>query len=170
MNQMKIITTVLFAGAMMIVAVPAMAQDGYHGNQSQQLEFNLFQNFHTPQGPSLTTAALYNAPRPVPYWVGSSLYTYQPLYPHQHLYQHSKNYYNYYGSSNQFYSDNQRFGKGGDALTRTSVVWKGSGLAFGDFPLSSYPAQKALYFLEAKKYGLSGPSASGGLFGRLLGR
>lgn len=153
MKSIKISMCALGAGLMFLVANTCHAQDQY-GPTGQQLEFNLFQNFYTPDGTSQTTAAMYPAPHPVPYWVGGSNYTYQPFYPHQHLYQHSKNYYNYNGSSDQFYSDNQRFGRGGDAVTRTSVVWKGTGYHMGNFPLSSYPAQKLIYAVNAHKYGL----------------
>lgn len=156
MNLTRISMAFVIVAVMLVVSVPAYGQHGYHNNQSQQLEFGLFQNFHTPQGPSTATAPLYNAPHPVPYWVGHSMYTYQPFYPHQHLYQHTKNYYNYYGSADQFYSDNQRLGCGGAALNKTSVTWKGTGFHFGNLPLSSYPAQKLLYNVQARKYGLSG--------------
>ena len=156
MNLLKISMTLVVTAVMLTVALPAEGQDGYLNNQSQQLEFNLFQNFHTPQGPSVATAAMYNAPHPVPYWVGSSMYTYQPFYPHQHLYTHSKNYYNYSGSADQFYSDTLRRGRGGDSLNRTTVVYKGTGFHFGNFPFSSVQAQKLGYRLDAWKYGLSG--------------
>ena len=156
MNLMKNTMTVVVAAAMMMFTADLSAQDLYRADQSQQLEFNLFQNYQTPQGPSMVTAGLYNAPQPVPYWVGGTQYTYQPFYPHQHLYQHTKNYYNYYGTSDQFYSDNQRFGRGGDALNKTTVVWKGTGYHFGNFPFSSYPAQKLKYAIQSRKYGLNG--------------
>jgi hypothetical protein len=159
MNLTNLPTRFVATAAMLVLAVPASAQDGYLNNQSQQLDFNLFQNFYTPQGPSLSTAAMYNAPHPVPYWVGSSMYTYQPFYPHEHLYQHTKNYYNYYGSADQFYSDNLQHGRGGDALNRTTVVYKGTGYHFGNFPFSSLAAQRLKYNIHAHKYGLRGTGA-----------
>lgn len=161
MNLMKYSMTVVVAGAMMIVSTPVSGQDSYLNNQSQQLEFNLFQNYYTPQGPSMATAGMYNAPHPVPYWVGGSHYTYQPFYPHQHLYTHKKNYYNYYGSADQFYSDNLHGGRGGAALNKTTVIWKGTGYHFGNFPMSSYPAQKLKYAFQAHKYGLRGNAGYG---------
>lgn len=164
MNSIKISMGVLGAGVIFFAANACQAQDQYSPS-GQQLEFNLFQNFHTAQGPSQTTAAMYQAPHPVPYWVGGTHYTYQPFYPHQHLYQHSKNYYNYNGNSDQFYSDNQRFGRGGDSLTKTTVVWKGTGYHMGNFPLSSYPAQKLIYASHARKYGLRSNNGIGGSTG-----
>lgn len=170
MNQIKNTMTLLVVAAVFAVSVPAYGQADYLNNQSQQLEFELFQNFYTPAGPSLATASMYNAPHPVPYWVGSSMYTYQPFYPHQHLYQHSKNYYNYYGSADQFYSDNLRCGSGGDALNKTTVVYKGTGYHFGNFPFSSHGIQRLGYRWDAYKYGLDGVNnrrgfAAGGCYG-----
>lgn len=156
MNLIKISMTIVIAAVLLIVTVPAYGQNGYLNNQSQQLEFNLFQNYYTPQGPSMATAPMYSAPHPVPYHVGSSMYTYQPFYPHQHLYQHTKNYYNYYGSADQFYSDNLKHGRGGDALNKTTVIYKGTGYHFGNFPLSSHGAQRLKYGIHAHKYGLRG--------------
>ena len=164
MNLYKLAMTFVIAAVMLTVSIPAYGQNGYLNNQSQQLDFNLFQNFYTPQGPSMTTAAMYNAPHPVPYWVGSSMYTYQPYYPHEQLYQHSKNYYNYYGSADQFYSDNLRHGRGGDALNKTSVIYKSTGYHFGNFPFSSVCAQRLGYGIAAHKYGLRG--SNHGLMGR----
>ncbi len=167
MNPIKFSMTCVIVAVTLFVTVPVYGQNGYLNNQSQQLEFNLFQNFQTPQGPSLATARLYTAPHPVPYWVGHSMYTYQPFYPHQHLYNHSKTYYNYYGSADQFYSDTLRGGRGGDALNKTTVTWKGTGNAFGNLPFSSYPAQKLKYGIQARKYGLGGQRS--GLLGGGLG-
>jgi hypothetical protein len=156
MNKLKISICALGAGMIFFAAQASQAQDLY-GPQGQQLEFNLFQNMYTPQGASQTTAGLYPAPHPVPYWVGGSQYTYQPFYPHQHLYWHSKNYYNYNGTSDQYYSDNQRHGQGGDSLNKTTVVWKGTGYHMGNLPFSSYAAQKLIYGVQAHKYGLRSP-------------
>ncbi len=167
MNCLKYAMSVIVAGAILGLARPAAAQDLY-GPTGQQLDFQLFQNFYTPQGASQTTAAMYPAPHPVPYWVGGSLYTYQPFYPHEHLYTHTKNYYNYYGTADQFYSDNQRHGQGGDALNKTTVIWKGTGYHFGNLPFSSYLAQKAVYGVQSRKYGLNsqrGLGVRGGLGG-----
>jgi hypothetical protein len=157
-------TCCLVAGAMLAAAGTLQGQDLY-GPSGQQLEFQLFQNFYTPQGTSQVTAAMYPAPHPVPYWVGGSLYTYQPFYPHQHLYWHKKNYYNYYGDASQFYSDNQRHGRGGDALNKTTVIWKGNGYHMGNLPFSNYHAQKFVYGIQSRRYGLNadrGPSLYGG--------
>ncbi len=170
MNFSKILTTICVTAATLAVTLPAAGQTGYLNNQSQQLDFNLFQNFYTPQGPSISTAAMYNAPHPVPYWVGTSMYTYQPFYPHEHLYQHKKNYYNYYGSADQFYSDNLRHGAGGDALNKTTVIYKGTGYHFGNFPFSSVYAQRLRYNVHAYKYGmkrfeLGGHAGQGGHLG-----
>lgn len=164
MNLLKHTTVALVAGAFLVAAVPCMAQDIYQPS-GQQLEFNLFQNFYTQPGASQTTAALYNAPHPVPYQVGGSHYTYQPFYPHQHMYWHAKNYYSYYGTSDQFYSDNQRGGRGGDALNKTTVVWKGTGYHMGNLPFSSFAAQRLQYGFQARRYGLRGPAGLGGSFG-----
>lgn len=161
MNFYKYAMSLVVAGAMMIAAVPCTAQQPV-GMPGQELEFNLFQNQYTPQGNSLTTAGMYNAPHPVPYWVGGSHYTYQPFYPHQHLYQHRKNYYNYYGTADQFYSDNQKCGAGGDAMNKTTVVWKGTGYHFGNLPFSSHLAQKACYNIYSRKYGLNSARHGGG--------
>lgn len=154
----------LGTGIALIAASECSAQSIYDPS-GQQLEFNLFQNFHTGQGPSQTTAAMYPAPHPVPYWVGGSHYTYQPLYPHQHMYEHKKAYYNYYGTADQYYSDNQRHGRGGDALNNTTVIWKSTGYHFGNLPFSSYHAQKFIYALQARKYGLRAPAGIGGGIG-----
>lgn len=172
MNLMKYTMTAVVAGAMMMFsAADLSAQETYLNNQSQHaLDFHLFQNFYTPQGPSAVTAEMYSAPHPVPYHVGGSHYTYQPFYPHEHLYAHRKNYYNYYGTSNQFYSDGLRHGQGGDALNKTTVIWKSTGYHFGNLPFSSYKAQKLKYNLHARKYGLNGGDRSfGGGFGRRVG-
>ncbi len=152
MNFKNYVTALVVAGTMLVIDNPVAAQD--YG--SSQLEFNLFQNFYTPPGASMATAAMYSAPQPVPYWVGSSMYTYQPLYPHQHLYAHKKSYYNYYAPSLGFYSDNLKFGAGGDALNKTTVVWKSTGYHFGNLPLSSFLAQRMKYNFSSYKYGLNG--------------
>lgn len=152
MNFKHFMTTIVIAVAMLVLGNPVAAQN-YGG---QELEFNLFQNFYTPQGASTATAAMYNAPHPVPYHVGSSMYTYQPLYPHQHLYAHRKTYYNYYAPSQAFYSDNLKHGRGGDALNRTSVVWKSTGYHYGNLPFSSFLAQRFKYNIASQKYGLNG--------------
>ncbi len=164
MNFFKYAMTLGVVGAMMITTHPCTAQDSAAAS-GQELEFNLFQNFYTPQGTSLTTAAMYNAPQPVPYWVGGSHYTYQPFYPHQQLYWHKKNYYNYYATADQFYSDNQRHGQGGDALNKTTVIWKGTGYHFGNFPFSTQGAQKFKYGIHARKYGLNSELGLGGGIG-----
>lgn len=153
MNSIKYTTGLMVAAAMLIFAATGYAQDA-DISTGQELEFNLFQNYYTPQGTSLTTAAMYPAPHPVPYWVGGSMYTYQPFYPHQMMYWHRKNYYNYYGTSDQFYSDCQRCGQGGDALNKTSVIWKGTGYHMGNFPGSSFCVQKLGYGIKAHRYGL----------------
>lgn len=145
----KTLTLIAFSVAVIGIANAASAQEG-------QLEFDLFQNFYTAPGASMATAELYNAPHPVPYNVGSSFYTYQPFYPHQHLYSHTKNYYNYYGTSDQFYSDNLRNGQGGDALNKTTVIWKNTGHHFGHLPMGTRFAQKLQYGMQSRKYGLNG--------------
>ena len=66
MNPIKFSMTCVIVAVTLFVTVPVYGQNGYLNNQSQQLEFNLFQNFQTPQGPSLATARLYTAPHPVP--------------------------------------------------------------------------------------------------------
>ena len=152
MNFKNCTMTLVVAAAMLVLGNPVAAQD-YGG---QELEFSLFQNFYTPDGASAATAAMYPAPHPVPYWVGSSMYTYQPLYPHQHLYHHKKTYYNYYAPSQAFYSDNLKYGRGGDALNKTTVIWKSTGYHFGHLPFSSFAAQRFTYNLASYKYGLNG--------------
>lgn len=164
MNVYRIAACAVVVTTMALAGARCQAQDPYQPS-GQELEFSLFQNFYTPQGASQATAALYNAPQPVPYWVGGSHYTYQPLYPHQHMYWHAKNYYSYSGSADQFYSDNQRHGRGGDALNKTTVVWKGTGYHMGNLPFSSFTAQRLKYGVQARKYGLRAPGRQGGGYG-----
>ncbi len=152
MNPTKCVWTIAIVITMLFAADQATAQDGAG---SGQLEFNLFQNFYTQPGASMNQAALYNAPHPVPYWVGSSYYTYQPYYPHQHLYPHAKNYYSYYGTSAQFYSVNCQFGRGGDALNKTTVVWQSGCNHMGNLPFSGFAAQKLQDSLQSRKYCLN---------------
>ena len=154
MNFTKYFLTVLVAATLVVTADNASAQDEYIGGGSE-LEFNLFQNFYTQPGASTNQAALYNAPYPVPYWVGQTYYTYQPFYPHQFLYTHKKNYYNYNGTSDQFYSDNCNHGQGGNALNKTTVRWTSGWNHLGHLPFSSYMVQRAKYGIHSKKYCLN---------------
>lgn len=70
---------------------------------------DLFYNYYVPGTCGGAPAALYQAPQPVPAWVGQTYYTYQPSYPHELLYPHHRHYYRY---------DDQ-----GRGFTRTSVSW-----------------------------------------------
>ena len=49
-------------------------------------------------------------------------------------------------------------GQGGDAVTVTSVHWKGTGYHFGNLPFSSHLAQKLCYGVYSHKYGLNSRS------------
>lgn len=70
---------------------------------------DLFANYYVPGTCGGVPVAMYQAPQPVPAWVGQTFYTYQPVYPHELLYQHHRHYYRYYDQ--------------GRGLTRTSVSW-----------------------------------------------
>ena len=164
MNQTKRLLILVAMGAFAFTGESAIAQQ----QQSSQMEFNLFQNFHTQPGASMSSAAMYSAPHPVPASVGYSNYTYQPLYPHQHLYAHKKNYYNYYGTADQFYSDNCQGGQGGGALNKTTVVWQSGANHLNRFPMGTWGMQKMAYDWYSKKYCLNcEQNANGGVRGAL---
>ena len=159
MNQTKLFCTLVVMGAFAFAGEQAHAQQQpmayQYGPGTSELEFNLFQNFYTQPGTSVSSAAMYNAPHPVPYSVGQSHYTYQPFYPHQHLYAHKKNYYTYYGTSDQFYSDTCPGGRGGDALNKTTVVWQSGFFHLDRFPCGTWPGQKMAYDWYSQKYCLN---------------
>lgn len=159
MNVNRLIVAILVAAGFLFGSANADAQV----ISDTQPEFHLFQNQYTQPGASASIAAMYNAPYPVPYWVGHSYYTYQPLYPHQHLYAHHKSYYSSYGSPQDFYHHPCSKRCGG-AMTKTTVSWQHGCNHMGYFPGSSYFGQKLKYACDAKGlclFGKGGGCAGG---------
>lgn len=130
-----------------LTAAPVSAQyDPGHMN------YDLFSQYATPNGPNMTTAGMYPAPHYVPPMGGQAYYTYQPLMPHEMMYQHSRNYYNYYGTNAN--------GVGPTSLTKTTVKWQSGTNHMG--PLKHGRClSDCLYRLQACKYGLCGVAKHG---------
>jgi hypothetical protein len=114
---------------------------------------NLFPQYYTQPGASLTTAAMYPAPHWVPSHVGHTYYTYQPLMPHEMLYQHSRNYYNYYNTGGYYGSPN--------ALNRTQVRWQSGTNHMGPLPMSGNVLQAAKWRFHSQRYCLDGDGSGG---------
>jgi hypothetical protein len=105
---------------------------------------NLFSQYYTQPSPSLTTAAMYNAPHWVPSHVGHTYYTYQPLMPHEMMYQHSRNYYNYYNTGGYYGSPN--------ALNKTQVRWQSGSNHMGPLPFTGNIGQSLLWRYQSHRY------------------
>jgi hypothetical protein len=144
----NILVAVVAVAAIAIVASPAMAQFG-NGNSAN----NLFSQYSTQPGASLTQAGMYPAPHAVPEHVGHSYYTYQPLMPHEMMYQHSRNYYNYYNTGGYY--------GGNDALNKTQVRWQSGSNHMGPLPFSGAAMQGLKWKFNKKRYGLGGGGYSG---------
>ena len=139
-------------------ASTASAQFG-DGNSSN----NLFSQYATQGGASMTTAGMYPAPYDSPRLGAQSYYTYQPLMPHEMMYQHSRNYYNYYNTGGYMGAPN--------ALNKTSVRWQSGSNHMGNLPFStglsglSYKLHNRIYDINPK----AGRGGNGGIGGRLRG-
>jgi hypothetical protein len=105
---------------------------------------NLFSQYYTQPGASLTTAGMYLAPHWVPANVGHTYYTYQPLMPHEMMYQHSRNYYNYYNTGGYYGSPN--------ALNKTQVRWQSGSNHMGPLPLTGGIGQSLLWRYQSHRY------------------
>lgn len=128
---------------MSMVAAPAAAQFG-NGNSAN----NLFSQYSTQPGASMTQAGMYPAPHDVPEHVGHSYYTYQPLMPHEMMYQHTRNYYNYYNTGGYY--------GGYDALNKTTVRWQSGTNHMGPLPFSGALEQAIHWRHQKKRYCLGG--------------
>lgn len=133
---------------MTMAAAPAAAQFGT-GNSPN----NLFSQYYTQPGGSLTQAGMYPAPHHVPSNVGHSYYTYQPLMPHEMMYQHTRNYYNYYNTGGYY--------GGQDALNRTTVRWQSGTNHMGPMPFSGAAASALKWRYEKNRYCLNGNCTPG---------
>ena len=111
---------------------------------------NLFHNYYTAPGCG-ATAAMYPSPRPIPYNVGLTYYTYQALRPHEHLYQHNRTYYNWYGAPGGFYSNSNQCG-GPQGLNKTTITWQSGDNYFGALPGSRNMVNRWQYWNEARKF------------------
>ena len=143
-----VIATVVTA-AMFVAAAPVSAQFGT-GNSPN----NLFSQYATQPGASMTTAGMYPAPHYVPAQMGQSNYTYQPLMPHEMMYQHSRNYYNYYNTGG--------YRGGYDSLNKTSVRWQSGHNHMGQLPFSGAWAQAIKWKCAKNRYCLDGNCDGGG--------
>jgi len=146
-----ILVAVVAVAGMSLGTASAMAQFG-EGNSAN----NLFSQYSTQPGASLTQAGMYPAPHPVPAYVGHSYYTYQPLMPHEMMYQHSRNYYNYYNTGGYY--------GGNDALNKTQVRWQSGSNHMGPLPFSGAVMQSAKWRWNKNRYCLDG-NCGGGSFG-----
>lgn len=140
----KLFIATAFIACTCVVAAPVSAQFG-QGNSAN----NLFSQYATPNGPSMTTAGMYPAPHYSPQLGAQSYYTYQPLMPHEMMYQHSRNYYNYYNSGGYY-------GGSPDSLNKTSVRWQSGTNHMGPLPFNSiigghkYKRASRIYCLDGK--------------------
>lgn len=121
---------------------------------------NLFSQYYTQPGASLTQAGMYPAPHWVPSYVGHSYNTYQPLMPHEMMYQHSRNYYNYYNTGGYY--------GGADALNKTTVRWQSGSNHMGPLPFTGNLVQMAKWRHYSNRYCLNGDCSGGGLGGGLV--
>lgn len=138
----------LFVAGCCLFAVSVVSESTFAQSGQGNLPNHLFSQYTTQGSASTATAALYPAPHPVPYNVGSSYYTYQPLMPHEMLYTHSRNYFNYYGGSNACGSD------GGGSLNITSVRWQNGCAGQASLPLTGHRLQGLQYRLAKRAYGI----------------
>ena len=146
---------------------------------------HLFSQYST-SGANNVNASLYPAPHPVPGYVGSSAYTYQPLMPHEMMYTHSRNYITQSGGPEQYYRD--PYGApaypGGSHLNVTKVRWQSGVMGYAGLPSGGGLLGQLKYKAAVHRYrvpashayggggGLFGGGAGGGLFsgGCLSGR
>lgn len=126
-----------------VSGAPVSAQFG-EGNSPN----NLFSQYSTQPGASMTQAGMYPAPHYVPQNVGHSYNTYQPLMPHEMMYQHSRNYYNYYNTGGYY--------GGYDALNKTQVRWQSGTNHMGPLPFSGGFAQGLQWRWNKGRYCLGG--------------
>lgn len=131
-----------------IAAAPAAAQFG-QGNSPN----NLFSQYYTQPGASMTQAGMYPAPHYVPENVGHTYNTYQPLMPHEMMYQHSRNYYNYYNTGGYY--------GGADALNKTQVRWQAGANHMGPMPFSGAAFQALQWKYQQSRYCLGGDGGLG---------
>ena len=125
---------------------------------------HLFSQYST-SGANAVNASAYPAPHPVPPYVGSSAYTYQPLMPHEMMYTHSRNYYNVSGGPEQYYRDpyGSRIYQGGSHLNVTRVRWQSGTQGYAAFPFSFGRLGQLKYKLQSKRYTV--PSGFGASIG-----
>ena len=124
---------------------------------SVSAQTHLFSQYSTT-GANQVNASAYPAPHPVPGFVGSSHYTYQPLMPHEMMYEHSRNYFNESGTPDQYYG-------GGTHLNVTKVRWQSGAMGYGQFPFSCNCLSNLKYKAAKRRYSVPrnyGASASGG--------
>lgn len=122
---------------------------------SASAQQHLFSQYSTV-GANSVNASAYPAPHPVPSYVGSSKYTYQPLMPHEMMYTHSRNYFN--ESPGNYYG-------GGSHLNVTKVRWQSGTMGYGHFPFSSNVLSNLKYRAAKRRYSVPlgyGASLSGG--------
>ncbi len=159
------LTVAVFAGSASAQYAPG---NGYESNGT--LSNYLFSQY-TTNGPAAATAGMYPAPHPVPGYVGSAAYTYQPLQPHELMYQHRRNYYNYYAGPESFYANSCTGRGGGGGLNKTTVVWQSGANHMGNLPGAMAPFGKLHYALASRYYCIPGSGAglAGGVRGHLAG-
>lgn len=134
----RIISATAMLAVVTMFAAVASAQQPY-GN-------NLFGQYST-YGANQVNASMYPAPHPVPHYVGSSMYTYEPLMPHEMMYTHQRNYYNYYGGAERYYQDPYcaPAHRGGGSLNVTKVRWQSGCHGYAPLPGASAWASALQY-------------------------
>lgn len=126
-----------------LAATPVSAQF-----DDSQPASDLFSQYTTPSGPSMTTAGMYPAPHYAPAMGAQSYYTYQPLMPHEMMYQHSRNYFNYSGADACGFPD---------SVNKTSVRWFSGTNHIGQLKLT-HGLSDCGYRLHSRRLGLGGAS------------